>query len=520
MSSLSLLLLFISLSSLLFISLCQPLPPPPRGTLIDCGAIAAYTIDGRRWVPDGGFISVGTSKTLAIPVLARTLATVRSFPLRGNLRRKFCYTVPVFRGTKYMLRTTYFYGGVNGEDTPPVFDQIVDGTVWSLVNTTEDYLNGMSSYYEGVFLAQGRTMSLCIAANSYTESDPFISAIEFLILGDSLYNSTDFTRFGLHLIARHSFGYSGPIIRYPDDQFDRFWEPLGRIDPTKSSNKNVSVSGIWNHPPSKIFETELSTDHLGAMELSWPPSPLPKSNYYIALYFAENRDSVQRGSRVINVSVNGVTYYKNLSVSPVGSAVFASQWPLEGLTTLTLTPDDGSSVGPLINGGEVFDVLVLGGRTLTRDVIALQKMKTSFNNPPLDWNGDPCMPRQYSWTGVTCSEGSRIRVVTLNLTNMGLSGSISPRIARLTALTDIWLGNNNLSGSIPDLSSLRMLKTLHLEDNQLTGVIPPSLGNIKGLRELFLQNNNLTGQVPTTLNGKPGLDLRTSGNRFLTSSHS
>lgn len=46
-------------------------------------------------------------------------------------------------------------------------------------------------------------------------------------------------------------------------------------------------------------------------------------------------------------------------------------------------------------------------------VIALQKVKESLRNPPLDWNGDPCMPRQYSWTGITCSEGPRIRVVTL-----------------------------------------------------------------------------------------------------------
>ncbi len=113
-----------------------------------------------------------------------------------------------------MVRSTYFYGGVNGDDTPPpVFDQIVDGTVWGVVNTTEDYLNGMSSYYEGVFLAVGKTMSFCLGANSYTRSDPFISGLEFVMLGDSLYNSTDFTKFGLGLVARHSFGHNGTMIR-------------------------------------------------------------------------------------------------------------------------------------------------------------------------------------------------------------------------------------------------------------------------------------------------------------------
>ena len=118
-----------------------------------------------------------------------------------------------------MVRTTYFYGGINGRDSPPVFDQIVDGTLWSVVNTTTDYANGMSSFYEGVFLAQGNVMSVCIGANTYTDSDPFISSLEFIILSDSLYNSTDFKTYGLHLLARNSFGYSGPPIRYGQSYF-------------------------------------------------------------------------------------------------------------------------------------------------------------------------------------------------------------------------------------------------------------------------------------------------------------
>lgn len=184
------------------------------GFLIDCGATVKSTIQGRTWLPDTGFVSSGTPKNVSTPGLVPFLSTVRSFPFRNNLHKKFCYVVPVYRNAKYLVRTTYFYGGINGPDSPPVFDQIIDGTFWSVVNTTEDYANGMSSYYEGFFLAEGKTMSLCIGVNTYTDSDPFISALEFLIVGDSLYNSTDFGNFGLRSVARHAFGYSGPIIRY------------------------------------------------------------------------------------------------------------------------------------------------------------------------------------------------------------------------------------------------------------------------------------------------------------------
>lgn len=186
----------------------------PKGVLIDCGATTKSTIEGRTWLPDAGFVAGGTPRNLTTPVLAPILSTVRSFPLLNNLHKKFCYVVPVYRWAKYLIRTTYFYGGIDGRDSPPVFDQMVDGTFWSVVNTTEDYANGMSSYFEGVFAAQGKTMSVCIGANTYTDSDPFISALEFLMVTDSLYNSTDFSKNGLSLVARHAFGYSGSIIRY------------------------------------------------------------------------------------------------------------------------------------------------------------------------------------------------------------------------------------------------------------------------------------------------------------------
>lgn len=180
---------------------------------------------------------------------------------------------------------------------------------------------------------------------------------------------------------------------------------------------------------------------------------------------------------------------------------------MQGLTKLSLDPVSGSSAGPLINAGEMFQLFTLGGRTLARDVRALNKVKESLTNVPLDWEGDPCLPVGYSWTGITCSQGSRIRVTVLNLTNSGLSGSLSPSIANLTALSHIWLGNNNISGSIPDLKSLKLLSSLHLEGNRLSGTIPKSLANLKYLSQLYLQHNDLSGTVPEGILNNPGLEL-------------
>lgn len=160
--------------------------------------------------------------------------------------------------------------------------------------------------------------------------------------------------------------YSYVAFRFPDDQFDRFWEPYS-LNSTVPNNRKVEVSGFWNLPPSRIFNTDLRATQVQPLEFTWPPMPLTKAIYYIALYFAHDSDSLGDGSRVFDVSINGITYYRELSVTPAGAVIFASRWPLEGLTTLTLSPRSGSNLAPLINGGEMFELISLGGKTLVRD---------------------------------------------------------------------------------------------------------------------------------------------------------
>lgn len=104
------------------------------------------------------------------------------------------------------------------------------------------------------------------------------------------------------------------------------------------------------------------------LTILWPPGPLPGGvDYYIALYFADDHTSDSESSRAMDITINGVPYYQNLIRTPVGLVVFANQWPLAGITNLTLTPAPSSTVGPLINAGEVFQLLRAGGKTLPRD---------------------------------------------------------------------------------------------------------------------------------------------------------
>lgn len=182
------------------------------GYFINCGGSNEVTVDSLKYVPDGSYTKVGSVATINQPDLLPTLTTLRYFP--NTQSRKFCYSFPVIKGNKYLVKTIYYYGGFDGGKQPPVFDQIVEGTRWSVVNTTDDYAKGLSSYYEVVVVSHGKKLSVCLARNEHTgTSSPFISALEVKSLDGSLYNPTDFSKYALVTVSRHSFG-GEDIIRY------------------------------------------------------------------------------------------------------------------------------------------------------------------------------------------------------------------------------------------------------------------------------------------------------------------
>ncbi|XP_010691039.2 probable LRR receptor-like serine/threonine-protein kinase PAM74 [Beta vulgaris subsp. vulgaris] len=468
--------------------------PAPRGFLVSCGSTKSIDINGLKYIPDQSFISVGNVTNVknntnqVFPILSE----LRFFPDKSA--RKSCYLFLVTKGAKYLIRTSYYYGNFDGRNNPPVFHQIVDGTRWSIVNTTEDYVKGRASYYEIVMVAQSKVLSICLARNEYTAgvSSPFISALEVMNLGDSLYKAVDLQKYALGTVARHIFGYGdgdngeANFISYPDDEFHRMWQQFKDSNPIVKCQSNVTPSDFWNMPPSKALNSAITASRGRSLQIQWPPMPLYGNNYHISLYFQDNRTPSPYSWRVFNVLINGDTFYSKLNVTTTGVNVYSNQWPFNGQTQIKLVPDNGTPVGPVINAAEMFQLIPLGGKTTSRDVIAMAELARSLNNPPSDWSGDPCLPRQNSWSGVTCSQTKDLaQVASMNLTGLGLTGSLSTSMGNLSAIVHLWLGHNKLSGSLPDLSSMKMLQTLHLENNQFEGSIPESLSNLPNIREMY-----------------------------------
>ncbi len=111
------------------------------------------------------------------------------------------------------------------------------------------------------------------------------------------------------------------------------------------------------------------------------------------------------------------------------------------------------------------------------------------------------------WHGITKVNNE---VQKLELFSNNLSGTV-PDFSSLNNLEEINFYDNQLSGSIPDFSNLNNLELINITLTQLTGQLP-DFTNLNNLKILNLNGNNLTGPLPdfTNLNNLEQLYLSTN----------
>nr|XP_027082532.1 putative receptor-like protein kinase At3g47110 [Coffea arabica] len=110
---------------------------------------------------------------------------------------------------------------------------------------------------------------------------------------------------------------------------------------------------------------------------------------------------------------------------------------------------------------------------------------------------------------------SNLSVISVSYNNFG--GNIPKVMGNLSnQLTKLYLGTNQLSGTIPEgFGNFVNLYLLTLEENHLSGVIPRDFGKLQDLQRLRLDQNELSGQIVSTLCNATGLYyLNLSFNQF------
>lgn len=175
-----------------------------------------------------------------------------------------------------------------------------------------------------------------------------------------------------------------------------------------------------------------------------------------------------------------------------------------------------------------FNCLLLAvAQDITKDFQVLKSLSDSWQGQIPNWEGsDPCQ----DWYGINCRNS---RVVSISLTDIGLTGKLSGDIGSLSELDSLDLSYNRgltgplpqeignlkkltkltlvgcgFTGRIPDeIGSLQHLEFLSLNSNNFAGPIPPSIGNLSNLTWLDLADNQLDGSIPVSSGTTPGLDM-------------
>ncbi|KAF9670025.1 hypothetical protein SADUNF_Sadunf13G0025600 [Salix dunnii] len=452
---------------------------------IDCGASESYT-DERflAWTGDEGLFQNSQSEVVqSSNAISHVMSTLRVF----TTRKKNCYSISEDKGSLLLVRASFFYGNYDRKSSPPSFDMHFDGNEWTTVKTSLDKL----VYYEVVYVSKSDTTSICLS-QTHPNQFPFISALEVTKLDSKMYSYLD-PKHALFLISRVAYG-APATVRYPDDAYDRIWDPeTGGSGITSVASDAIFIGTVNapDNPPQAVLQNAItisSTSHtIGIIH------GFPDLSIYMNLYFSEvtQLDTTQKRSFRVYIDKKPVSAP---IIPPYGEVTEMSiNFTASSNTSFLLFADPDSTLPPLVNALEAFyisDRLTDG--TDSKDVEGLSELQKAFSDVlQAFWSGDPCLPSPYSWEWTTCSNDTIPRITALNLSSFNLSGEL-PDFSSMDALVTINLQNNSINGSIPDfLGALPNLKELNLADNSFSGPIPPLITSNKKLKLVVSGNPDL-----------------------------
>ena len=100
------------------------------------------------------------------------------------------------------------------------------------------------------------------------------------------------------------------------------------------------------------------------------------------------------------------------------------------------------------------------------------------------------------WSGLTCNAN----LMTLNLENNTLKGTLPREIGLLTNLLTLIVSYNNFTGTIPtEIGYLTSLTDFEADSNDFNGTLPTEIGYLTGLTIFYVDENQLTGALPSEI---------------------
>ncbi|VAH65174.1 probable LRR receptor-like serine/threonine-protein kinase At1g51810 [Triticum dicoccoides] len=487
---------------------------------IDCGFTNSSpyndTLTGLVFLPDLEFVDGGASNNISAALMADAVyenqKVLRSFS-HGS---RNCYTLPSAAGKKFLLRAMFTYGNYDGLNRTTdgslfLFGLHIGVNFWEAVNLTNTDPSS-TIWKEVLTVAPANNLSVCLI--NFGTGTPFVSSLELRPLEDLMYPFVN-TSVSISYFRRIRFGQSTEFItRYPLDPYDRFWEGWSfsyNAYPWIALNTSNQVRPLPGDKafqvPEGILRRASTLDaNFSFFEINVTVGPnLDTKNLQLLpiFHFAEINSS--NPSRRFDIYSDNDLLFSDFSPSrfQVDSMHQNGRFLNNPAAIFRLNRTRRSRLPPLINAFEVYSLVRMDNLTTdSDDVIYMKEVKKHYNLARINWNGDPCSPREYSWEGLTCDyskSNQNPMIVAVNLSTSGLKGGLVISFMNMVSLENLDLSHNNLTGAIPDYQ-IKSLKVLDLSYNQLDGPIPDSIlqRSQAGLLDLRLEGNPICSKVKDT----------------------
>ncbi|XP_054782637.1 probable LRR receptor-like protein kinase At1g51890 [Prosopis cineraria] len=429
---------------------------------IDCGASKDYVdeVTGLWYQTDEEFIESGINYKLPPqvnfynnPTVVRQLMTLRSF-LDGE---RNCYTLKPKqedpkKKQKYLMRAIFAYRNYDYINQLPVFDLYLGVNYWDTVQLPN---SSYFKYYEIIMQQDAATVNK----------------------------------------VRYDMGSGLPLssTRFKDDMYDRLWvfDDGGHYGHLKTSVSKLEDSVY--ELPLEILDTASRPLYNNSNDLTANWSYDALKQYYLFLHFTKIQKLPSGHKRIINFTFDDDENSQSQQITLEYSKplTLRSNNIPKGYVSFTVSAAANLDSPPILNAYEIYQLVPQpNSPTYTQDVNAIMEIKRTYGVSKTSWQGSPCVPSNFAWDGLICSNDNNIRIISFNVEGNKLTGSI-PKAVREKA---------NLQ--------LRMRKLCKISSKDCRLSLVVSLGNsINGLQVATAHAN---GSLEILLASSNSVDWRSS----------
>eukprot|EP00258_Populus_trichocarpa_P030917 XP_024446936.1 LRR receptor-like serine/threonine-protein kinase IOS1 isoform X8 [Populus trichocarpa] len=305
-----------------------------------------------------------------------------------------------------------------------------------------------ATYYEIIHYSVTDTIYVCLVNTG--SGVPFINGLDLRFMNDSPYRTMN--RLLLPWVQADLGGHqTQSSTSYNDDVYDRIWRLDVNLNDSVSisTETNIDIQGSDNpcRLPVEVLRTAVQPRN-GLNSLSYNYTRYTEnSEFHVFFHFAEIEQIAPGEIREFTITLNGLNYglftleyLKPLTIGP---------YKLQDQVRFSIDATLRSDLPPILNAFEIFKLWPLpDSPTNQTDVDAIMAIKKAYKIDRVDWQGDPCLPFT-TWSGLQCNNDNPPRIISLDLSNNELTGTVPEAFAQLPDLTILYLSGNKLTGAVP-----------------------------------------------------------------------